>query len=236
MLFRSEALAWYYMWRFEGRRSDLERGLKVTDEGMKKYPGNTEIIEARCAILVWIGRADEALKLLLVEVEKRPSNYLLRRHLAGAYLVTGKTDDAEREYKKAIELNSGDALSYLGLGNIHKAYGRLAEAEAVILKAIEAAPLMPEAHNNLAWLYATAEDERFKKPLQALEHAEIANRITGYRNPDWLDTLAHAYAANGRYKSAVEFSEKSVELAPDRQDLKDHLAKFKDLLKEKGGN
>ena len=32
-------------------------------------------------------------------------------------------------------------------------------------------PDLPEAHNNLAWLYATCEDQKYRDPKAALEHA-----------------------------------------------------------------
>ena len=61
----------------------------------------------------------------------------------------GKIDEAEKSYKKAIELKPDYAEAHYNLGVALENLGRLDEAEKSYKKAIELKPDFPEAHNNL---------------------------------------------------------------------------------------
>jgi len=67
--------------------------------------------------------------------------------------------------------------------------------------------------NNLAWVMATADDSNVKNPAAAVKFAEKACNLTGYKEPNFLDTLAAAYAAAGRFDQAVSAAEKALRLA-----------------------
>ena len=60
---------------------------------------------------------------------------------------------------------------------------------------------------------ATARDSRFRNSSEAVELAERACRLTGYSNPNYLDTLAAAYAEAGQTAKAVQIGEQAVQLA-----------------------
>ncbi len=229
---RYEALALYYKYLafHDGRL--LDRALALMDRLIASAPDNVSFMIDKAAILAGLRRFQECRDILLAALEKDPGNALVHRHLGAALMAMGKLDEAEARFRKAADMNPSDPYAWLGLGNIYKAKGDLARAEKVILRALEAAPNLPEANNNLAWLYATAKDPAFRKPALALKYARRANELTAYRNPDWLDTLAHAYAANGNFRLAVETEKKALELAPDREDLKAALERFR---KQAGG-
>ena len=61
----------------------------------------------------------------------------------------GKIEEAEKSYKKAIELNPDYAEAHYTLGVTLQDLGKLDEAEKSYKKAIELKPDFPEAHNNL---------------------------------------------------------------------------------------
>ena len=61
----------------------------------------------------------------------------------------GKIEEAEKSYKKAIELKPDLPEAHYNLGNTLKNLGRLDEAEKSYKKAIELKPDYAEAHNNL---------------------------------------------------------------------------------------
>jgi tetratricopeptide (TPR) repeat protein len=74
-------------------------------------------------------------------------------------------------------------------------------------------PNCADALNNLAWVKATNEDARFRNPDEALSLALRACSLTDYNQPDFLDTLAAAYAAVGKFQDAVETAQKAVNIA-----------------------
>jgi rhomboid protease GluP len=88
-------------------------------------------------------------------------------------------------------------------------------------------PNLPLAHNNLGWLYATADDPKFRDPAAALEHARKAVLLTAGRQPDYLDTLAEALYANGKHAEAVKIETQALELAPGNKEFEAHLLRYR---------
>ncbi|MHC5185278.1 MAG: tetratricopeptide repeat protein, partial [Planctomycetota bacterium] len=67
--------------------------------------------------------------------------------------------------------------------------------------------------NTLAWMAATSSVEGVYNPKESLVYAlEVCER-DGYQQPELLDTLAAAYAANGDFSQAAETAQKAVEVA-----------------------
>ena len=78
------------------------------------------------------------------------------------------------------------------------------------------APERIECLNNLAWLLATNPEADARDGKRAIELAARAAEATQHRNPGVLDTLAAAYAANGRYVDAVKYQQQAIALAPEQ--------------------
>ncbi|MBW1989283.1 MAG: tetratricopeptide repeat protein, partial [Deltaproteobacteria bacterium] len=106
---------------------------------------------------------------------------------------------------------------------------KYAEAVAEYQKALEIIPNYPDALNNLAWLYATAEDKNFWKPREALKLAKKAAQYLPVK-PHILDTLAEAYFVNGHLKEAEKYEKRAyagVKELPEQH--KKTLEKYKSL-------
>jgi Zn-dependent protease with chaperone function len=101
-------------------------------------------------------------------------------------------------------------------------------------RALELKPDSPAVLNNLAWLYATCEDERFRDPPRALELAQAAARLQPAAHV--LDTLAEAYFANGKYAEAVAVGGRALAAAAgDRRHYEAQLEKFTEALRRASG-
>ena len=83
------------------------------------------------------------------------------------------------------------------------------EAIADFEKAISMDTQNPKPLNSLAWLYATGSDSAYLKPSLALEYAQKSVKISATSRH--LNTLAVAYAANGRFKEAIEAQQQAIE-------------------------
>jgi tetratricopeptide (TPR) repeat protein len=68
------------------------------------------------------------------------------------------------------------------------------------------------ALNNLAWLYATADDLFLRDNKKALTLAQKAASLT--REPHILDTLAEAYFINGNTEEALKAIGEAIALRP----------------------
>jgi tetratricopeptide (TPR) repeat protein len=90
-------------------------------------------------------------------------------------------------------------------------------------------PDMVEALENLAWILATHPSEALRNGAEAVRLAERACKLSQYREPVSLVTLAAAYAEAGRFGDAVKTAEKARDLAA-AAGLKDVAAKNSERL------
>ena len=81
-----------------------------------------------------------------------------------------------------------------------------------------------QAMNNLALLMATSRNTAVRNPEQAIVLATKAVAAGG--KPDYLDTLAAAYFANGQTDKAVETEQKALAKAPDNEDYQKALQNY----------
>jgi Zn-dependent protease with chaperone function len=126
-----------------------------------------------------------------------------------------RTNFFEEILQKKIAQAPDDPQLYSLLGDLQysrKAYRETAQAYE---RAIALAPEDVQVLNNLAWLYATCEDESIRNPRRAVELARRAAALDPA--PHVLDTLAESYFANGELANAVHFARRAVEQATDKQ-------------------
>jgi tetratricopeptide (TPR) repeat protein len=69
---------------------------------------------------------------------------------------------------------------------------------------------LPEELNQYAWTLLTCKPEELQDAPRALEYAREAERISGGRNPEILDTLAEAYFLNGDATKALETGKRAL--------------------------
>jgi len=108
----------------------------------------------------------------------------------------------QKVIEKRLISDEHNPAMHLLLANIYFEKGQLDRAEKEYLICLDLQPDQPEALNNLAWLYATADSQAFRRPQAALKLALEAVRLDP--QPHILDTLAESYAANGLYLEAVQ--------------------------------
>src|SRR5262245_55361586 len=107
--------------------------------------------------------------------------------------------------------------------------GKQAEAIADYEAVVKVDPENSHVLNNLAWLLATSPDEKLRNGKRAIELATAGCKLTEYKQAHLVSTLAAGYAETGDFKMAIEWSQKSVELAGE--DLKENLTKELDSYK-----
>ena len=91
--------------------------------------------------------------------------------------------------------------------------GKFNEAVWHLKKALQIEPDQVEPMNNLAWILATNKEDRIREPDEAIRLAEKACELTNQKRPDFLDTLAVAYASAGRFTEAMGTAEEAKALA-----------------------
>jgi tetratricopeptide (TPR) repeat protein len=179
------------------------------------------------------GNLDEAVKYYYSALRLKPDLLTARFNLGIVLYQQDKNNEAINHWIEVIKLNPyhADAHNYLGmafykLGSINKAVQHWTEA-------LDLKPDWTEALNNLAWVLAAVDDENLLNPAGAVRLAERAAELTGFENPDILDTLSVAYAAAGRFPEAVQTAQKALYLTQHAGDenlakqIREHLELFK---------
>ncbi|HEV2327759.1 MAG TPA: tetratricopeptide repeat protein [Verrucomicrobiae bacterium] len=103
-----------------------------------------------------------------------------------------------------------------GLGNWHRVVTDL--QQALMHKPKPATELT--ALNNLAWVLATCPDDSVRNGIQAIQYAEKACRLTGFKQSGIVNTLAAAYAESGRFPDAIASAQSAIKLASAAGDTK----------------
>jgi tetratricopeptide (TPR) repeat protein len=140
-----------------------------------------------------------------------------------SYFNLGRAYENLKCYSRAIEyyntvivLKPDFAESYYNLARVYDELKYYSLSAEYYEKTLELNPKDEYASNNLAWIYATTRDPNLYKPTRALELATKAVEID--RNPDYLDTLAIAYAATGDFNQAILVQKQAIELTEEPQE------------------
>ena len=88
--------------------------------------------------------------------------------------------------------------------------GKIPDAVLQYRQGLNLQPNNLKAANNLAWILATSQDSKVRRPEEALLMAKNIVKATKEQNPDALDTLAAAQAASGNFESAVQTINKAM--------------------------
>ncbi len=91
------------------------------------------------------------------------------------------------------------------------------------------------ALNNLAWLLATCPDNSMRNGNEAIQCAEQACRLTAFKQPAFISTLAAAYAEAGRFPDAIKTAETAISLAKEIGDVQSTTACQRLLLFYRAG-
>jgi len=115
---------------------------------------------------------------------------------------------------------------YVIMGQIFAQKKEYAKAVKAYKQALDLAPENPDILNNIAWIYATADDPEFQKPKEALMFASMAANLkpAGYI----LDTLAESFFINGYVEKAIATEEEALKKDPSKADYyRTQLQRFK---------
>jgi uncharacterized protein len=138
--------------------------------------------------------------------------------------VPRNSKEAAEWMRKSAEQNL--AAGQQGLGILYEAGdgvpGDPLEAAKWYRKAVDQ-DYVP-AMNNLASLMATSKESSIRNPEAAVAMAMKA--VAKGNNPDYLDTLAAAYFANGQTDLAVETEEKALARDPENDIYKKAFQKY----------
>ena len=150
-----------------------------------------------------LGRFQEAAEQFEECLRRDPAHFESQNGLAIALEMLGQRDRAIEQYRAALRLRPDAREPLVRLANLLAQADRAPEAATLYRETLEANPSDVETADNLARVLATSADPGVRNGVEAVRLAEAACRATQFREPRFLDTLAAAYAAAGRFDDAI---------------------------------
>jgi tetratricopeptide (TPR) repeat protein len=190
---------------YEDRRTEI---LRYIDEFNKKYPTNV-VKEA-------IEEAKQGVKSeTKTKLNSEPASWF--ENFIAALTASGKGDliQAEKLYRKAIELKPDYAEAHNNLANVLVQGGspRIAEAETFYRKAIEIQPDYVMAYNNLSAILVDG------GRLKEAEEISRKNVEMSPRNVFAFNGLGVILLKLGQIEEAISVLKKGVHLSPDEPNI-----------------
>ncbi|MFZ4401130.1 MAG: tetratricopeptide repeat protein [Bacteroidales bacterium] len=114
---------------------DTLKAIKTIETGRKRFPDSYELIIAEANIYLLTGDVQKAQNALNVAIAKDPNNATVHFAVGTNYDKIGDVNNAEKSYKKAIEIKSDyfDAIYNLGALYVNDAVSIMGKANALAL-------------------------------------------------------------------------------------------------------
>ena len=163
------------------------------------------------------GKLPEAVEQYTQAIGMEPGAANVHDNLGNALLKLSRTEEAIVHYREAVALwpdhvcyryDLACALQEQGLGEV---------AAAEYQQALRLYPAWPAVANKWACDLVRQEDPWRRDPARALQLAKQACQATGGKRPEFLDTLALAYAETGHWEEAAAVARTALQLASAAQ-------------------
>ena len=211
-----------------------DREFQSFQQALKLAPREEQPHEALGAYYLEQKKYDQAIAEFQEAVRWSGGDTRVRLRLGLAYELNDDPQKAQQVFEEVLGENPQSvedrkllAVNQLLLADLFAQQKLYADAIGKYQEALRLDPGLAEAQNNLAWLYATCEDAKFRDPKGALDHAKQAVDLSGGEEATFIDTLAEAYFVNGDFQQAVETQKKALALDPDNAELQGHMTRYR---------
>jgi tetratricopeptide (TPR) repeat protein len=126
-----------------------------------------------------------------------PNNANVHNNLGVTLLEMGDFKGAEKALQKALEIYPEHINARYNLGLALWSLGETERAIQEYRNIMKVKPNWAIVANSLAWVLATDQNPENRNGVEALKWAQVACEGEGGKNPEYLDTLAAAYAESG---------------------------------------
>lgn len=201
-------------------KGELQRAVADFTQAIKLNANLGRAYDNRSSALAEMGLYDESLADSNEAIKLDP-NYPEAYNNRGV-TYTHKKDYAKAvaDFNKAIELFPKYADAMANRGIARKESGDAVAAVADYEAALVLLPDSPSLQTELAWILATSPNAKVRDPKRALALAETSTEAVERQEGRYLDCLAAAYAANGRFDEAVKTAAEAVKVLGNSAEAK----------------
>ena len=209
----------------QARQNDRARAVFL--EAARRAPRDERPHDALGLLDLEEHRSADALREFKDALRDDPESPIAERGLAAAYQQSGDLAKAQQTLEALLAKNPHSADEQEMVAEIYLEMKLYPRAVDHFQEALRLQPNAALSHNNLAWLYATSEDPKYRDPAKALEHARRAVQLTNWREPTFVDTLAEAFYASGDFPEAVRVETLALAQDPKNADYRDHMERYR---------
>ena len=213
--------------RLDLAADDPGRARARANEWLESKPDHPASLLLAAGVNAAADDAETAERLLRRVLKVDPTNMSAYTQLGQLYWRQDRLDDARREFDALAERSPEPAGAVTMAGILLQAQGRTGEAQERFERALVLDPEAAVAANNLAWIYAEA-DENLDRALSLAQRATTALPNIAETN----DTLDWVHYKKNLASLAVPFFEKSITLDSTNATYHYHLG----LAAERGGD
>ena len=206
-----------------------DKALEDVDAVLARNPDHADARRLRALVLAGEGKFDAAIAEMEQLQKSQATDPMDRLRLAMFYAAGEKPQKAVDLYTKVLEQQPDNAFALRGRADALLSMGKHAQAIADYEKFLKLNPDDPGVLNNLSWVLSTSPFDQLRDGKRALELALKACELTEYKKAHILSTLAAAYAELGQFDTAIQWSQKALEVASGREkaSLEKELATYK---------
>ncbi len=132
-----------------------------------------------------------------------PQDFEVQQRLAMAHLQLDQAPEALPYFQRLCQMRPQDPRLHYYLGNALRQTGRTQEALAAYQRTLKIDSRLLNAANNIAWIQATHPDKSLRNGTEAVRLAEQVVQLNASKDPNFLSTLAAAYAEAGQFEKAL---------------------------------
>jgi Flp pilus assembly protein TadD len=180
-------------------------------------PNDPEVHASLATALFQSGNVKEAVSHLEKAAQLAPGDAAIQGNLGSALAQQGRFAEAIPHFEKALAINPKSAEVHYNLGKLYYLERRVPEALAHWRQTLALDPDHVLALNGVAQVLAANPDGALRNGTEAVNFAERAVRLSGGREPAYLDTLASAYAEAGRFSEATQTARQALALAKQQK-------------------
>ncbi|MBW8002787.1 MAG: sulfatase-like hydrolase/transferase [Planctomycetes bacterium] len=165
-------------------------------------------------------KVDENIEQLKATINKdTASRQAIMAHykLARIFEEQEKFELAIKHYNEIIKIKPDHIKVRVNLADVLVQFNKADLAIEHFYYVLKKKPKNVNTLNALAWILSTTDNKEIRNPPEAVKFAKKACELVNYKSPELLDTLAAAYAADGKFDKAINTAEKAINLANENE-------------------
>jgi len=188
-----------------------ELAIAHLEKGLQYSPGATAMRMILCDLLVAAGQYQQAGRHYELLLEENSRNPLFHFNYATVLEKLGQEEQAEKEFRRALELSPGFHQAAMALGLLYERTNRVSRAEALYRQLIQLNPKNHLPYLLLQGIYARKND------LAAVKRILEEGLNNGIRRLEFYQALASLALEEKEYQKAEEYLKKSLEIEETSQ-------------------